>query len=254
MIPDETAALSRVELRQKSVTLFLLVAGAIFLFLCVSALTRTVHRHQLALASEAARHGQDALHVGHYDQALEEFHTALLHDRDNEGYDLGLAEALLAAGHSDEAEAYLLHLRDRQPENGEVNLALARIAAQRNRFDDAEKYYHCAIYAAWQSDRADQRRAARRELIDYLLRIGALPQAQAELMALAANADNAAATQLVLGALFLRVSDAPHALADYRAALRADHHNEVARSGMAQAQQLLDAQRAAQQNEENAHD
>jgi len=254
MIAEETVTPLRAELRQKSIALFLLLTGAILLFLLVTGLTGLVHRREQALADEAARHGVEALHAGHYEQALEEFHTALLHVRDNESYNLGLAEALLGAGRTDEAATYLLHLRDQQPENGEVNLALARIAIHRNDFEDAEKYYHCAIYAAWQNDRADQRRTARRELIDYLLRAGAQPQAQAELMALAANADNTPATQLALGALFLRVADAPHALAAYRAALHADRRNETARAGIAQAQQILDAQRATQQNEENTHE
>lgn len=254
MHSEEDHAFSRAELQQRSVTLTLLLAGAVLLFLFVAALTRLVHRHEQSLADRATLRGNAALAAGRYNQALEGFKTALLYARDDERDSLGQAEALLGLGHIDEAEAYLLRLRDKQPENGGINLALARIAVQKNRFDDAEKYYHCAIYAVWQNERGDERRAVRRELVDYLLRSGRQPQAQAELMAMAAGADPGATTQLALGSLFLRAGDAPHALIAYRAALRADRHNEAARAGLAQAQQIIEAQRNEANSGEDAHE
>lgn len=189
MHSEEDRALSRAELQQRSITLALLLAGTVILFLLVTALTRLVHRHEQSIAAQAALRGNRELVAGHDAQALEGFQTALLYARDDARFSLGQAEALLGLGRADEAEAYLLHLREQHPEDGGINLALARIAARKNHFDDAEKYYHCAIYAVWQNERGDERRAVRRELIDYLQRSGRLPQAQAESMALSADRD-----------------------------------------------------------------
>lgn len=251
---EEDIAPLRTDLKQRSVILFLLLAGAVFLFLFVIALTRFVHRHEQSIADKAAREGSASLAAGHYDQALEQFQTALLYARDNENDSLGRAEALLGLGRVDEAETYLLHLREKQPENGAINLALARIAVQKDHPEDAENYYHCAINAAWQNDRADEQRAVRRELIDDLLRTGAMAQAQAELMALAASTGNTAPAQLSLGSLFLRAGDAAQAAIAYRAALHADPHNEAAHAGLARARQLLETQRNEQNSGEATHE
>jgi hypothetical protein len=75
--------------------------------------------------------------------------------------------------------AYLVNLWEREPENGLVNLELARIAVQRADTERALRYYHNAIYAIWPGDQEVQRRDARLEPIEYLLRINVKTQAQA---------------------------------------------------------------------------
>ncbi len=84
-----------------------------------------------------------------------------------------------------------MNLWDRQPEDGLVNLELARIAVQKEQTEQALRYYHNAIYATWPEDQPDdqegKRREARLELIGFLLRTNARAQAESELIALAEN-------------------------------------------------------------------
>ena len=86
-----------------------------------------------------------------------------------------------------EARAYLATLAERAPQDGDVNLELARLAARDRDSDDAILHYHRAIYGLWSADPDSNRRRARLELVDYLLQQGQRMNAQAELIALAAN-------------------------------------------------------------------
>jgi tetratricopeptide (TPR) repeat protein len=200
------------------------------------------------------------LKARNFDAAVTEFRAALRYSRDDYTYQLNLAEALMGLGHNGEAQAYFINLWEREPEDGLVNLELARIGAQRGETQKALRYYHNAIYATWPGDQpGDQeveRRETRLELIEFLLKIGAKAQAQAELVALSDNlangslqdepsqdgssqggssqheaAQDEAAQQERIAQLFLRVQDYEHALAAYRAALRSDRHNPAALAG-----------------------
>jgi tetratricopeptide (TPR) repeat protein len=171
------------------------------------------------------------LGAGHDDSAVTDFRTALLYARDNYDYQLNLAEALLGLGRTNEAYSYLVNLWERQPENGRVNLDLARIAAQRGQTEQAQRYYHNAIYAVWPGDQERKRRETRLELIEYLLNINARAQAQAELIALEENLGEDPAQQKRVADLFLRAQDYEHALAAYRLSLRTNRHDEAAAAG-----------------------
>src|SRR5947199_6691608 len=134
--------------------------------------------------------------------------------RDSEAYQLNLVEALMGMKHAGEASAYLLNLWDRQPEDGLVNLELARIAAQKGQMQQAVQHYHDAVYAVWPSQQEIQRRDARLELIELLLRNNAKAQAQAELIGLSESADEDPAQLNLLGGLFMRAQDYEHAVAE----------------------------------------
>ena len=84
---------------------------------------------------------------------MSELRTALLYSRDNYSYQLNLAEALLGEGRRDEASAYLVNLWEREPENGQVNLELAYIAAQKRRERTGSSLLsQCDLrHLAWQS-------------------------------------------------------------------------------------------------------
>ena len=112
-----------------------------------------------------------------------------------------------------------------------VNLELARIAVQKGQTEQALRYYHNAIYAAWPSDQEGKRREARLELIEFLLNIGAKAQAQAELIALQENLGNDPVQQERVGDLFLRAQDYEHALAAYRQSLKLERDNRAALAG-----------------------
>jgi predicted Zn-dependent protease len=149
--------------------------------------TRAYRNEQRALAAEWQARGDAALSAGSPAEAIEAFRNALMFAREDRAVTLKLAQALAALGRGAEARAYLLALWDEQPGSGEVNLALARLEAERHDVDRALRYYHIAVEGAWH-ERADaHRRAARFELAEFLLRERALVQAQAEAMALSGS-------------------------------------------------------------------
>ncbi len=166
-----------------------------------------------------------------YDSAVTEFRSALLYSRDNYTYQLNLAEALIGLKRTGEAAAYLTNLWERQPEDGLVNLELARIAAEKRQTEQALRYYHNAIYAAWPSDQEGKRRDARLELIEFLLNTGAKAQAQSELIALQENLGDNPLQQGQVGDLFLRVQDYEHALAAYRQSVELGRDNRATLAG-----------------------
>ncbi len=221
----------RLYLRQRPVMLVLLTALAVSFFLFVTGLSRAYREQQRGLGGRWFDRGTADLKARRYEPAVKDFRAALLYSRDNYTYQLNLAEALLGIHHTVEASAYLLNLWDRQPEDGLVNLELARIASQKGQTQQAVRYYHGAVYAVWPRDEETQRREARLELIDLLLRNNAKAQAQAELIAFAENAPDDAAELQLLADLFIRAGDYEHALTEYRLSLKKDPHNPKALAG-----------------------
>jgi tetratricopeptide (TPR) repeat protein len=197
----------------------------------VTGLSRTYYAQRQAIGNRWFMRGVADLQAKKFDAAATEFRAALLYSRDDYSYQLNLAEALIGLGHSGEASAYLMNLWDREPENGVVNLGLARIAGQQGRTQDAVRYYHDAVYAVWPNDQESKRRDARLELIELLLRMHEPAEAQAELIALAENMGDDPNGQEHIGDVFMRAGDFAHALAAYRVALKADHRNPTALAG-----------------------
>lgn len=211
--------------------LFVLAAAA---FLLVTGLSRVYRSQQDSLANRWFTRGVSDLNARNYEAAALEFRTALRYSRDNDSYQLELAQALVGLKRTSEARAYLLNLFEREPENGFVNLALARVAVQNTDSEHAVRFYHNAIYATWSSDAGEdrkQRREARIELIEYLLSINSTTQAEAELIALAANVGDEPEQQRRLGDLFVRAQDYEHALSAYRTSLKTDRHDAAADAG-----------------------
>ncbi len=221
----------RLYLGQQPVMLALLAVLAIIFFLAVTGLSRLYHAQRDALGERWFNRGVADLNGQHYDRAVTEFRSALLYSRDNYTYQQNLAEALIGVKRTGEAFAYLVNLWDREPENGVVNLELARIAAQRGQTQSALRYYHNAIYATWPDDQEAKRRDARLELIQYLLRINARAQAEAELIALAENAGEDPAEQEKIADLYLQTLDYERAFAAYRQILKTDRHDRAALAG-----------------------
>ena len=222
-------------LTSEPVLVAILSVLAVVLFLFVGGLSKMYHAQQNSLGDRWFTRGIADLNAQNFDAAMLEFRTALRYSRDNYDYQLNLAKSLIGLRRTAEARSYLVNLWERRPENGEVNLALARIAAQNNQSDQAQRYYHNAIYATWPADEQTQRRETRVELIEYLLKNKANEQAQSELIALAANLGDDPAQQERVGELFLRAQDYEHALAAFRLALKSGHGNESARAGAGRA-------------------
>lgn len=230
---------SRLQLRDltssQPLTLAFLTVLAIILFLAVTALSGMYNAQLAGLADRWSARGMADLKANRFPPAVNDFRTALLYARGDAGYQLHLAQALMGEQKFDEAEAYLTSLWERDPDNGEVNLELARIAAGRKESERAIRYYHNAIYATWPASREEERQRARFELIDLLLRNHAYAQAQSELIALAANLGDDPAQRAHAGDLFLAAEDSDHALAEFRMSLRGDAHNQDALAGAGRA-------------------
>jgi len=222
-------------LTREPIILGVLSGLAMVSFLLVGGLSHVYHAQQEALGNRWFNRGVADLSVGRFDSAVREFRAALLYARDDYDYQLNLAEALIGAKRIPEAYSYLLTLWEQQPENGLVNLELGRITAQRGETEQALRYYHNAIYAAWTGDQEKERQNARLELIEFLLRNNADAQAQSELIALAANLPDDPLQRASIGSLFLRTQDYDHALAEFRSSLRAAPHNAPALAGAGEA-------------------
>lgn len=221
----------RAYLRQRPVMLGLLALLAIVFFLIVSGLSTAYYAQREALGDRWFKRGLADLNAKRYQAAVTEFRASLLYARDNYDYQLNLAEALLGTDENDQAYAYLLSLWDREPENGRVNLELARIEAAKGNKQQAIRHYHDAFYAVWPTNEEPLRLEARLELIDLLLRTEAKAQAQAELIALSESVGEDPVQQQRLGDWFLRAGDNERALMAYRVALKAGRRNPTALAG-----------------------
>jgi tetratricopeptide (TPR) repeat protein len=188
--------------RRTPLVLAALTLIAIVGFAAVSRLVARLKANEKQIAWHAFEAGLAEMQAGHPERALDDFRAALTYDRDSPSYQLSLARALRDTGRLDESEAYFLHLWNAAPQDSTINLALARLAARRQSIDDAIRYYHNAIYGVWNADADKNRHQSRFELIEFLLKENALPQAQAELIALAQIPPAEPAQHLAVADLF----------------------------------------------------
>jgi tetratricopeptide (TPR) repeat protein len=228
-------------------------------FFLVGRLVNRFSEQQKALARHLYAQGDADLRGGHPDRAIEEFRAALLYSRDNFSYQLSLARALRDTGRTAEAESYLVSLWERSPQDAAVNLALGRLAARQNQVDKAIQYYHNAIYGVWASDADASRLNAWFELVEFLLRENARPQAQAELITLGAELPRDPELHLRAAALWVRAQDFEHALAEYEHVLQLRHNDPAALFGAGESAFNLGHYRTAERYlqsaaKENPHD
>jgi tetratricopeptide (TPR) repeat protein len=220
---------------REPIILAVLLGLTMALFAMVGGLSRLHEAQQTALAREWQQRGTQEMQARQYADAVTDFRTALLYRRDDDGYVLNLAEALLGNNQTDEADAYLTSIWERQPENGLVNLELAHIAEKKGENDRAIRFYHNAIYAVWPANDEGERQNSRFELIELLLRINEKTQAQAELIALAASVADDPATEVRIGKLFLEAQDNAHALSEFELGLQPGPQNAAALAGAGRA-------------------
>jgi tetratricopeptide (TPR) repeat protein len=217
-----TKLLARLPRSAVFVILVLTLAAAVA-FAAVSHLVTRFNLNQQARGRHLYDAGLADMTAHNPSRALEEFRAALTCDPNNSLYQLNLGRALRDTGRLDEAESYLESLWERSPEDGTINLALARLAARRGSLDDTTRYYHNAMYGVWGNADADSnRRKARIELIEFLLQKNALAPANAELVALAGFLPADPALHLQAAQLFGQAKDYSNALAEYEKVLRLD--------------------------------
>lgn len=219
--------------RETVLLLSLVVLG--LLFTVTGFATRRYHAREEVLAQTWYSQGEADLKGGRPAKAVDDFQTALLYSQTNAFYRLRLAQALLAANRIEEARAHLMNLWEEEPENGVVNLELGRLAMREGKISAVLRYYHNAIYGIWTDDLENTRRVARWELCRFLLDHGDRADAEAELMALAADLPEDAALHAEAGDWFLEIKDYNRALAQFHQALRLEPSLPSALAGAGEA-------------------
>ncbi|MGA3212017.1 MAG: tetratricopeptide repeat protein [Terriglobales bacterium] len=233
-----------IELMHRDILLLALLAAiALALFLFTRDMAAKERALDARIAAEWFDKGEQQARAGEQDKAIASFRKATSIDHDNRMYLLALANALAAAGHRQEASQVLLGLREVSPEDAEINLQLARLAAKSGNEDEAVRYYHNAFFGLWTGEKADEeRRNARVELIRFLLNDHQSSKALPEVLALAAEIpEDDEAGQAETGQLFLMAGDPQRALKHFARAIALNQYNAEALAGAGQASfQLAD--------------
>lgn len=221
--------------RRELTLLAALVGLSIVLFAGAWFLSRSFEAQRASLADQWFETGQQDLQDSKPQEAVAAFRSALFY-RDSDAYRFRLAEALLAANHREQAKAYLLNLWEERPGSSNINLALARIAAQQNQTTEAIRYYQSAIYGVWDSDALQHRTQTRVEFIHYLLGINQPQRAYAEITSLAASIPAGDADpHMLAGQLFAQSGDIGSALTQFEASLKINPNLFPALAGAAKA-------------------
>ena len=129
-----------------------LIALAVAAFLVTRAIAISNREMTVRDAAEWFRRGQQAMQSGDVDEAIDSLRRATVRDRDDKRYVLALAQALALKKDHDGARSVLMTLRESEPEDREVNLQLARLAAARQDVTEALRFYHNALYAPWPNE------------------------------------------------------------------------------------------------------
>src|SRR5205807_1360630 len=112
-------------------------------------LARTQESETRAEAERAYNDGMRLLSGNRAEDAVEALRKAHTLDRADQRYSLGLASALLASGKVDDAQTLVAETLELSPNDGASNLLEARLMVREQKFQQAESYYHRAIYGIW---------------------------------------------------------------------------------------------------------
>jgi tetratricopeptide (TPR) repeat protein len=228
---DESARLIHREIVQLLV-LIVFVAGAFFLTRAIAASNRET---TLRDAADSYERGRQQLAAGDAGAAVASLRRAVVKDRANQEYAMALARAL-AADHQDAAAtAVLLALRDSAPDSPDINLALARLFADRGDAAEATRYYHNALYAPWLPEQMGARRQVRVELIRFFLERNLSDRALPELLALSNDLPDDPNLHVEAGQLFAAAGDDRRALGRFQRALSLAPANQTAQAAAGEA-------------------
>jgi Flp pilus assembly protein TadD len=199
------------------------------------AYSQAYDRRRAVLGVQWFERGQHDLKDKQPAAAVEDFRTALLYDPRNWEFGMQLANALMQANHTEQALNYYLSLWQRNPNNGPVNLQLARLYAQRSETGNAERYFNGAVFGEWPENPDENRRSASLELIHYYLERGDIGHAESQLILLSGNLPEDPQLHTRVGNLYTRVGDDQRALAQFREALMLDKNYAPAIDGAGEA-------------------
>jgi tetratricopeptide (TPR) repeat protein len=218
----------------REAVLFGCILLLVLFVLFTAGVSRMYHKSIHVLADNWFDQGEASFRAGDIKSALTDYRNAMVYSPDNAKFQFHLAQALAAAGRGDEGRSYLLNLLSESPGSGDVNLALARIAAHKDLTSDALRYYHGAIYGEWDNDPIVRRWQVRRELAEYLLDRGLQRQAVPEIIALSDSTPTNDTEQLrTVGNLLLKAKLWTRALEVFRTILSTNVNDEDALLGAA---------------------
>ncbi len=232
---------------------FLVVAALVAAFFAVDLSLAKVEHDELGNQALALyQQGEALVKQGKPELALEPLREAHALERSNREYELALVDALLATRKLDQASDLLHDLLQSEPNGGEANLMMARLLVRESKVEDAESYYHRAIYGAWSDNASSHRLQARLELIDLLAsrqdNVGLL----AELLLLE-NEVTDPATRLKIAKLYLAAGSPARAAAVYRSLLLSNPNDPKTLAGLGQTELALGDYHAAMNAFVNAY-
>ena len=187
-------------------------------------------------ADRSYRKGIDFLRRGMAAQAVEPLRQAHATERDSPVYTLSLIEALTAVSKTDEARQLADEILASHPNDGEANLITARLMVKQGNLEDADAYYHRAIYGMWSSDAATHEVAARLELAEMLLRENARQRLLGELISLSSEAGDDLALKRQIGHLYLMADSPARAVEMFREVLEHARHDAKALTDLGEAE------------------
>jgi CIC family chloride channel protein len=226
--------------------------GGVLVALClgvlITAFLSYFYRTQrVTRAQQYFKLGNELMEADRDEEAIEQFRHALSISHSGEQR-LALAQALVKAGRTNEAETYFRELLREHPDSGPANLGLGRVLFQRGDAAQGADHYHRAIYGSWPKDPRESRAQARLELVNALGKAGFKKEAQSELMALAADLPAASAIRKRVAELLLRFGSTRESADIYQQILKTDDNDFEALGGLAEAElalgDLLSAQTA----------
>jgi tetratricopeptide (TPR) repeat protein len=240
-------------LRRETIILIVLAAATVPLFLFTRSMAAWNRQTNIVAGRVWYERARKSIEEGASDTALDYLRKAATSDRDNMDYSLALAEALDAGGQSDEARQILVRLRDLRPEDGRINLDLARLSVKSDEIDAARRYYHQALYGMWPTGRLEVVSGTiRMELIRFLVSHHDTSSAVSELLILDANSPGDAAARMELGNLFLQADEPGRALNQFLGVLKLEPMNAAALAGAGEAQFKLGNDEAAKRQLQDA--
>jgi Tfp pilus assembly protein PilF len=217
------------------VLLLVLIAVTVLMFFVTRAFAVSNRALRTADARAWYGRGEAALRDQKLDAAREAFQRASAKNPDESRYRLSLASVLEQEHHEEAARQVLLDLRERQPEDPDTNLQLARLETASGDHAAVDHYYQTAIVGWWRPDQRDAQRQARSEFIRSLLGRGERDRALSELLVLETSLPDDLPSQIAAAGMLLQAGDPRRAQQHYAVALRLDPNNPMALAGAAQA-------------------
>lgn len=219
-----------------TLSLAIIVAITVLLAVAAHVIYQSYASHRRALAHRWSQRGAQALNDQKPLVAIGALRSALALNPTDTHVEIQLAEALAAAGRTEEATSYFKTLAETRPGDGLINLHLARLSASQGDQQHALRYYQQSIFGDWQGDGYLRRRQVRLEMIRYLIAHGLYLRARSELLISAGNAPRGDPRFLVeVADTMEEARDPRNALKLYQHALRIDPKSMQAMEGAGRA-------------------